>query len=78
MAINKDFIDGFGAGQRSGGGGGGGAVESVKGKTGEVVLDATDVGAIAAPSSPETGAFLVYSGSAWVAQTLSTWQGGNY
>ena len=39
---------------------------------------ASDVGAIAAPSSPSTGAFLVYNGSAWVAQSLSTWQGGNY
>ena len=39
---------------------------------------ASDVGAIAAPSSPATGAFLVYDGSAWTAQTLSTWQGGNY
>lgn len=39
---------------------------------------AADVGAIAAPSSPATGAFLVWSGSAWVAQTLSTWQGGSY
>ena len=94
MAINKDFIDGFGAGQRSGGGGGGGAVESVNGKTGKVVLDATDVGAlpsdtaipstaadvgaIAAPSSPATGAFLVWNGSAWVAQTLAVWNGGNF
>lgn len=33
---------------------------------------------ITAPSSPATGAFLVYNGSAWVAQTLSTWQGGSY
>lgn len=33
---------------------------------------------ITAPSSPATGAFLVWNGSAWVAQTLSTWQGGNY
>ena len=39
---------------------------------------AADVGAIAAPSSPSSGAFLVYNGSAWVAQTLSTWQGGSY
>jgi len=39
---------------------------------------ASDIGAIAAPSSPATGAFLVYNGSAWTAQTLSTWQGGNY
>lgn len=39
---------------------------------------AADIGAIAAPSSPATGAFLVWDGSAWVAQTLSTWQGGSY
>lgn len=39
---------------------------------------ASEVGAIAAPSSPATGAFLVWNGSAWVAQTLSTWSGGNY
>lgn len=39
---------------------------------------AADVGAIAAPSSPSSGQFLVYNGSAWVAQSLSTWQGGNY
>ena len=35
-------------------------------------------GAIPAPASPATGAFLVWNGSAWVAQTLSTWSGGNY
>ena len=39
---------------------------------------ASEVGAIPAPASPATGAFLVWNGSAWVAQTLSTWQGGNY
>ena len=39
---------------------------------------ASEVGAIAAPSSPATGSFLVWDGLAWVAQTLSTWQGGNY
>lgn len=39
---------------------------------------AADIGAIAAPSSPATGAFLVWNGSAWAAQTLSAWQGGNY
>lgn len=33
---------------------------------------------ITAPSSPAAGAFLVYNGSAWVAQTLSTWQGGSF
>lgn len=39
---------------------------------------ASEVGAIAAPASPATGAFLVWDGSAWTAQTLSTWQGGSY
>lgn len=39
---------------------------------------AGDVGAIAAPSTASSGDFLVYNGSNWVAQTLSTWQGGNY
>ena len=39
---------------------------------------ASDIGAIAAPSSPATGAFLVWNGTAWVAQTMSAWQGGNY
>lgn len=34
--------------------------------------------AVQAPASPATGAFLVWDGSAWTAQTLSTWQGGNY
>ena len=57
-------------------------VTSVNGNTGAVVLSipstAADVGAIAAPSSPATGAFLVYNGTAWVAQTLATWSGGSY
>ena len=35
-------------------------------------------GAIPAPASPASGAFLVWNGSAWVAQTLSTWSGGSY
>ncbi len=39
---------------------------------------ASEVGAIAAPSSPASGAFLVWNGSAWVAQTLSTWQASSY
>ena len=39
---------------------------------------ANAIGAISAPSSPATGAFLVWDGSAWVAQTLSAWQGGSY
>lgn len=34
--------------------------------------------AIPAPSSASAGQFLVYNGSAWVAQTLATWQGGSY
>ena len=34
--------------------------------------------AIPAPSSPATGAFLVWDGTAWTAQTLSTWQGGSF
>ena len=38
----------------------------------------SDTSKITAPSSPATGAFLVYNGSAWVAQTLATWQGGSY
>lgn len=46
--------------------------------SGVIPSSASDVGAIAAPSSPATGSFLVYNGTAWVAQTLSTWQGGNY
>lgn len=35
-------------------------------------------GKIDKPSNPATGSFLVYNGTNWVAQTLSTWQGGNY
>lgn len=51
----------------------------IKAWTGTAIpTTAADVGAIAAPSSPATGAFLVWDGSAWVAQTLSTWQGGSY
>ena len=38
----------------------------------------SDTSKITAPSSPAAGAFLVWNGSAWAAQTLSTWQGGNY
>lgn len=57
-------------------------VTSVNGNTGAVTIrvpsTAADVGAIPAPSSPATGAFLVWNGTAWVAQTLATWQGGSY
>lgn len=41
-------------------------------------VEAEDVGAIPAPSSPSAGQFLVYDGSAWVAQSLSQWSGGSY
>lgn len=34
--------------------------------------------AIPAPASPSSGQFLVYDGTAWVAQSLEEWQGGNY
>jgi len=34
--------------------------------------------AIPAPASPSAGQFLVYNGTAWVAQSLEEWQGGNY
>lgn len=40
--------------------------------------DLTNDSLIDAPASPAAGAFLVWNGSAWVAQTLSTWQGGSY
>lgn len=40
-------------------------VASVNGRTGAVT------GLIDAPSSPATGAFLVWNGSAWVAQVLT-------
>lgn len=57
-------------------------VQSVNGQTGAVSLTipstAADVGAISAPASPTSGAFLVWDGSAWTAQTLSVWQGGSY
>jgi len=33
---------------------------------------------ITSPDSPASGAFLVWNGTAWVAQTLAVWQGGNY
>lgn len=69
-------------------------VQSVNGKTGAVVLSASDIGynssnvaaklsaldtdKISKPASPASGAFLVWNGTAWTAQTLSVWQGGNY
>ena len=42
------------------------------------VIKATLDGKIAAPDNPVSGQFLVYNGTAWVAQTLSEWQGGSY
>lgn len=57
-------------------------VQSVNGQTGAVSLpipsSAADVGAIAAPSSPATGDFLCWNGSAWAATTLAAWQAGSY
>lgn len=57
-------------------------VSSVNGQTGAVTLtipsSAGDVGAIAAPSSPSVGDFLVYTSNGWGAQTLAVWQGGSY
>lgn len=38
----------------------------------------SDTSKITAPSNPTSGQFLVYNGSAWVAQTLATWQGGSF
>lgn len=55
---------------------GGGAVASVNGQTGTVVLDADDVGAIASPSSPTSGQFLKWNGSAWAASDLPVYSGG--
>ena len=49
-----------------------------KANSSDVPSTAADVGAIAAPSSPASGAFLVYNGTAWVAQTLSTWSATTY
>lgn len=40
--------------------------------------DTIDATKITAPSSPASGAFLVWNGSAWVAQTLATWTGCAY
>lgn len=35
-------------------------------------------GKISAPVSASSGDFLVFNGTSWVAQSLQTWQGGNY
>ena len=44
------------------------AVTSVNTQTGAVTLTASNVGAIASPSSPSSGNVLTYNGSSWVAQ----------
>ena len=40
--------------------------------------DVIDAEKIDKPSSPASGAFLVWNGSAWVAQTLAVWQASSY
>lgn len=76
-----------GTGSGGGGGGGGGGTSDyndllnkpqINGVTLVGNKTLAQIGAIAAPSSPATGAFLVWNGTAWVAQTLSTWQGGSF
>lgn len=47
-------------------------------KSVDIPTTASDVNAIASPLSASAGDFLVYNGTTWVAQTLATWQGGNY
>lgn len=55
-------------------------VSTVNGSSGAVTLSipstAADVGAIPAPSSPSSGQFLSWNGSAWVAASLPTYNGG--
>lgn len=40
--------------------------------------DTIDASKISKPSNPASGAFLVWDGSSWTAQTLAVWQGGSY
>ena len=49
-----------------------GAVNSVNGQMGDVQLDANDVDAILAPSSPTTGDILWYNGSSWEALSATS------
>lgn len=49
-----------------------GSVDSVNGRTGDVVLYAEDVGAIVAPSSPTIGDILGYNGSSWEALSATS------
>lgn len=69
------------------GGGGGGGTSNYNDLTNKPQINGTtlsgnkspaDIGAIALPSSPSSGDFLVYNGSAWAAATLAEWQGGSY
>ena len=79
--VNR-IVDGGGG---SGGSGGGGSVtvDTELSATSEnpvqnkVVKAAVD-GKISSPSNPTAGQFLVFNGTAWVAQTLPEWQGGSY
>jgi len=56
----------------------GSATAWAKGDHVHAMPSAADVGAIASPSSPSVGDFLVYTSNGWAAQSLSTWSGGNY
>lgn len=62
--------------------GGGGSVDpadiaaAVEDYMEEHPITAADVGAIAAPSSPSSGQFLQWNGTAWVAASLPTYNGG--
>lgn len=69
---NYEVIGGIGSGS--------GAVTSVNNKTGAVVLDASDVGAVASnQGSGNAGAFLVVNSSGIVEPvTMTAWQGGSY
>ena len=44
----------------------------------QIPTTAAQVGAIPAPSSASAGQFLVYNGSAWVAQTIPSANGGSF
>lgn len=67
----------------AGGGGGSVTVDDALSATSEnpvqnkVIKIALD-DKISLPSNPASGQFLVYNGTAWVAQTLTEWQGGSY
>lgn len=52
-------------------------VSSVNTKTGAVVLSASDVGAMAAVTGTTAGQVLTWTGSAWAAQALPLYDGGN-